>query len=115
MASAHGASYTARPLAPLVAHDRLLELHGAAVKAGLDREALLTGISRHFVASFHQASSVTAQILVDLGELNRVKHRVDGDLPLRIWLHNAVAMLGPRREASIVSKALSLLDVLKKL
>lgn len=80
------------------------------MKVGLDRDALLMGIDGHIVASFHRASNVTARFLVDLGELNRVEHRVGGDLPLRTWLQNAIAMLGPRHETSTVVDVLDQLD-----
>src|SRR5438045_136275 len=85
-------------------HDDLLVLHGAVVEAGLAdaRAALLVGINRATVASLPISTSLSAQILMDLDELNRMGQLADGSVPIVAWLKNAAQILGPRAEGVVV-------------
>jgi hypothetical protein len=86
----------------------LLELHAAAIRAGLtrSRQALLGGIDARVVASLPSAPNAAAELLMDLTELNRMGRLADGTVPLRSWLETAVALTGPRTEASVFQSAL---------
>lgn len=97
-------------MVPLIPHDQILRLHKVAVNAGLYRDALLAGIDREIVAGLHWGQSPVDQLLLDLSALNRINHHVDGDVPLRRWIKNALAMLGSRDVASIVSEVLGALN-----
>lgn len=86
-------------------------LRRVVIAAGLDRHALLGGLAPTFAQSLHTSSNPAAQVCMDLDELNRTPTLEDGILPLRIWLENAVDLLGPRSEAMVVTSALTWLDV----
>lgn len=106
------------PAAPPVAasdsalpDDILLEVHQAAVNAGLagSRDALLAGIDRSIVASLPGAGNLAAQLRTDLDELNRTV-LVDGARPLRTWLLNAHRFSSPRVQSRVFQHALDALD-----
>jgi hypothetical protein len=90
----------------------LLEVHAAVVRAGLahSREVLLLGIDPHLVASLPSAPNPAAQILSDLSALNEIGQLTDGTIPLQIWLMNAEALTGPRREGEVFRRALAAID-----
>jgi hypothetical protein len=93
----------------LLSHEHILELHGAAISAGLvaSRAALLAGVDASLVAGLSHATSPSAQILLDLHELNAVGRLGDGSAPLATWLANAGALSGARGESRIFSKGLA--------
>src|SRR4029079_14236334 len=91
-----------------LSHDDLLALHGAVVSAGLAdaRTALLVGINRTVVASLPISTSLSAQILMDIDELNRMGQLADGSEPIVAWLKNAAQILGPRVEGVAIRRLL---------
>lgn len=88
----------------------LSRLHAAAITAGLDRDALLSGIDKRFIASIPRSSSRAAQLLQDIHELHGVKRLTDGTSPLQTWLNNAVFLSEMRSEQATFREALLLLD-----
>jgi hypothetical protein len=44
------------------------------------------------------STSLSAQILLDPDELNRMEQPADGSVPILAWLKNAAQILGPRAE-----------------
>jgi hypothetical protein len=88
----------------------ILELHGAAVKAGLHRKTLLAGIAPAFVASLSEAPNLASQLLSDLGELNRTPRLCDNTVPLKQWLQNAIVLTSARPEGEVFGRALDLLE-----
>jgi hypothetical protein len=84
----------------------VLELHNAALKARLDRDALLARIDPAFVASLPRAASTAEQLLTDIDTLCQVGTLVDGSVPLQRWLENAERLAGLREEATIFSRVL---------
>jgi hypothetical protein len=60
-------------------HDRILELHAAAISAGLagSRLALLGDIDGRSVAELPQVGAPGQQILVDLDEMNATEHLIE--------------------------------------
>ncbi|WP_437968944.1 Clp protease N-terminal domain-containing protein [Sorangium sp. So ce260] len=94
----------------LLSHDAILELRSAVISAGLteSRRALLAGISPELVASLPDAAAPGAQVLTDLDALRTTGALADGSVPLATWLQNAVALSGPREEAAVFRRALSL-------
>lgn len=93
---------------PLFPHRTILELHTAAIRLGLQRRALLMGLSEAFVASLTEMPDTASQILFDLGTLNRIEQLLDGTVPLESWLHNAVhfAQAQGRGEVEVFQRAL---------
>src|SRR5689334_20119057 len=86
--------------------DRLRALQVAAISLGLSRSALLRGVSPAFVASLATVPAPAAQLWSDLTELDRVGALVDGSVPLRTWLENALHLAGPRNETALFRAAL---------
>jgi hypothetical protein len=87
---------------------KVLELHAAAMSAGLTRAGLLVGIHPGFVASLRIGSSPSEQLLLDLAAINGVERLTDGSVPLRAWLGNAVSLLAGRPESQVFAEALRL-------
>lgn len=84
-------------------HDQILELHAAAVDAGLSgsRIALLSGVPPAFVASIPEVALPNEQLLADLSALNSAGRLADGTLGMEVWLKNA-AMLTRARSVHLV-------------
>lgn len=93
----------------ILQHKQLLRLHKAVVSARLtsNRATLLVGVDRSLVASLPIASDPAAQILSDLGALNQAGRLRDGNVPLRIWIRNALQLAEPLGEASVLDEALA--------
>lgn len=91
----------------ILADDVITNLHDAIVKLGMDRIALVAGIDGSFVQTIPIAASQSAQVLVDLHQLNRVDRLSDGSTPLRLYLLNASRLAKQRKERAIIIKALS--------
>jgi hypothetical protein len=89
-------------------HKQILEVHMAAVAAGLGdhRGALLAGIAREVLAALPSASSPNAQLLVDIDALNELETLVDASIPLAVWLANAASLTPLRKEAAVFVDAL---------
>lgn len=87
---------------------KIHELHAAVISVGLDRRALLSGIHAAFVASLPLSSSLSAQFLSDLAQLNSVEQLSDGSVPLLEWLRTAAHLAGPRKEGRVFEEASSL-------
>lgn len=87
----------------------LLELYEAALSCGLadSRRALLVNLDHKLVASLRQEDNPAAQILSDLAFLNRQQARIEGALPLAVWLENAVALTPLLPEADVFRRALA--------
>src|SRR6185312_13520688 len=90
------------PLPP----DKIREIHDAAIRAGLDREALVSALDPRLVSSLQRHSTPSQQILGDLNELNRIERLADGNVPLVQWLETAVTLAGPRVEGARFELAL---------
>jgi hypothetical protein len=89
------------------------ELTGAILSSGLNvpdaRNELLTGINRGFVAGLPLRSTTLDQIRSDMVEMNGVPYLIGGEVPLKIWLENAVERLrrGSRPEVGLFQTVLS--------
>lgn len=83
------------------------EIHEAAIRADLaeNRAALLGGIPRGVVAALGFAESPAARLLADLHGLNRAGSLSDGEIPLAIWLGNALLLAQGRVEAEVFRRA----------
>jgi hypothetical protein len=91
----------------ILSHEELLQLHAAAVSAGLDPAALIAAAPAPLAASFPQQAHPHAQLLSDLHELNRVGRIAGGQSPLRTWLQTAASLAEGRPEASVFRAALA--------
>jgi hypothetical protein len=93
---------------PILDRAQVLMLHAAAVAAQLDRAAILSGLNAAYVQSLPTSSQRSAQLLIDLGELNATERLADGVLPLQVWIENAIALTGARAEAEVFQRTLDL-------
>lgn len=93
----------------ILTHDEILRLHAAIISAQLvaSRSALLVGVDGRFVAGLPRAATPGDEILSDLGAMNEAGALADGSVPLAIWLKNAAARSGSRREEAIFRESLS--------
>ena len=90
--------------------ESLQSLFEMATALNLDRDALLGGVNRSFVAQLASAPSSGSRVLADLHEMNMVELLTDGSDPLRQWLMNAVALSQPRPEANVFRACIPLLS-----
>ncbi len=97
------------PRRNVVTHDDVMKLHEAALASRLDQSALLAGIDHEIIAYIPSEKSPGAQLLRDLHELNRISAE-EGNAPLRIWITNALALVGQRPERAVFERALAALD-----
>ena len=87
-------------------------LTDAALSAGLTtpdaRDDLLMGISAGYAASLPSRNNPLDQIRSDLVEMNRVPYLIGNEVPLQLWLENAVQRLRRTRrpEQSVFQTAL---------
>ena len=83
--------------AHLLSADTIRLLTDALIPAGLvtadARSDLLQGIHAGFVAYLHLADNMGDQVLSDLTTMNQVPILKDGQVPLQVWLTNAVSRL----------------------
>lgn len=114
-------AHEAEPVVPAVAgssayHDETLQLHRAALGAGLgrSRQALLAGISDEFVASLPSADNPSAQILSDINVMMSAGALQDGIRPLMLWLQNAAQLARPRQWVKIFEVTLQRHDAANK-
>jgi Effector-associated domain 5 len=81
----------------LFQYDTILEIHKKALEADLHRkrDLLLQGLDIAYIADFARAQTESAQLLSDLNRMND-KISINGEIPLRRWLTNAVYHTGLR-------------------
>ena len=92
-------------------HQTIVEIHAAAMSLGLSksRDALLAGLPRDVSAGLQGAADQAAQLLVDLDALNGVERLPSGDVPIAIWLTNALALTKSLPQAVVFDRALAAL------
>ncbi len=77
--------------------ETIVDLTGAIVECNMCnpsiREDLLNGINKRYIASLPQRTKPFDQIWSDLEEMNAVSMLSGGEVPLRIWLFNALDRL----------------------
>lgn len=89
---------------------RINQIHGAAISAGMDRHALFAGIDPQLSTGARSAGNQSAQLMADLDHLNRIEPVAGEVTPLVTWLSNALALVGPRRERGVFQEALGVLN-----
>lgn len=94
----------------LLPESQIHDIQAAALRAGLDRDSLLGGISVTFVATLPRTSNASSNILSDLHEFNQVERLTDGTVPLLAWLNNARALASSRAESRVFQSAVALLS-----
>lgn len=88
-------------------HRAIFELHEAAIQCALDRDVLLSGLDRGFVATLFTVAKLSDQILLDLQAFNETKNLEDGTVPITVWLETAIHLSASRREAEVFKKHLA--------
>ena len=96
----------------LLPHTQILKLHTAVISAALttSRAALLGGIDPALSDALPTCASASSQVLSDLHALNAAGQLSDGAAPLKIWLGNALALVGQRVEADVFRSALAVTE-----
>jgi len=93
---------------------QIIDLTNAVIGQGLDytqiRNAYMTGINPHFRAILPSGLPPMPQLMSDIGQLAQVDRLVDGQVPLRIWLANAVALAGMTEHSTVFQRALDDVD-----
>jgi len=84
-------------------------IHMAIIAAEMapKRDALLAMLPPDYVASLPAEPSLDAQILRDLGSMNGAAPLVGGAVPLLVYLNNAVLLMGPRTESTLLKEMLA--------
>jgi Effector-associated domain 5 len=95
----------------VIRHEQILELHAAAISAGLStcRVALLAGIDREIVAALPGGPNDAARLLSDLDALNQISPG-DGSILLKTWLQNAIRLLSKHPAAGVFERCLASLE-----
>jgi hypothetical protein len=70
--------------------DQMQKLHDAVMRAGIERKILLVGLPMEITSCLRTADTPRDQILLDLEDIARHGPLIDGTVPLRVWLNNAV-------------------------
>ncbi|MFI8961900.1 trypsin-like peptidase domain-containing protein [Streptomyces sp. NPDC053493] len=95
---------------PYLPAEELLAVENAAVEAGLaDRELrdrLFSGVKDHFLAALPPQPTPFTQIQSDLRTMNRVERLMEGEVPLELWLRNAIALAGGPGPVAVFQRAL---------
>ncbi|MBK8252927.1 MAG: toll/interleukin-1 receptor domain-containing protein [Polyangiaceae bacterium] len=90
--------------------ETISRLHAAAISAGLDRDSLLRGLDKRYVASIPNVGSRSAQLLQDLHDVNTVG-KLENDVdPMRAWLTEAVDLSAGRPEQALFKTVLRMVD-----
>ncbi|MGH9966691.1 MAG: trypsin-like peptidase domain-containing protein [Pyrinomonadaceae bacterium] len=86
----------------LLTQDEILQVIDALINSGVDtsanRGALLQFISNQFIAGLPIGGLPAAQLLSDIGRMNKVERLANGDVPLQIYLRNAALLLSAAEE-----------------
>ncbi|MFJ3906011.1 trypsin-like peptidase domain-containing protein [Streptomyces sp. NPDC090025] len=95
---------------PYLDADGLLAVQNAAAEAGLaDRELrgpLFAGVKDHFWMSLPPLPSPRAQLTADLATLNHVERLMEGEVPLELWLRNAIGLADEPGPVAVFQRAL---------
>lgn len=79
---------------------------GGCAQRATHRAGLLVGLPPVFVTSLPHATAPGEQILTDLDALSAATALTDGTVPLAVWLRNAIALTGTRKEAATFERIL---------
>ncbi|MET9956352.1 trypsin-like peptidase domain-containing protein [Streptomyces sp. NPDC006339] len=95
---------------PYLTAEELLAVENAAVEAGLaDRELrgrLFAGVKDHFRAALPPRPTPFTQIQSDLRTMNRVERLMEGEVPLELWLRNAIGLAAEPGPVAVFQRAL---------
>lgn len=94
----------------MLSREHVHALHKAVTALDIPRESLLAGIPPAFVGTLRDQPSRSQQHLHDLTVMIQAGPLVDGSVPLRTWLSNAVLLSSPRREVAVFEAAIADLD-----
>lgn len=81
--------------------ESIARIYAAAISCRLDRSILLGGLDARFVAQLPTRFALGEQILSDLHVMNEIVSLVDGTVPIRTWLKNALTVSASRHESEI--------------
>ncbi|MCD9189215.1 MAG: serine protease [Pyrinomonadaceae bacterium] len=76
------------------------------------RKLLMRGLNRTFVSNHLRivGSDPNRQLASDLMTLNRVERLIDGSIPLKQWLNNALRLFDPFTQINIIQEALTKIE-----
>lgn len=92
--------------------DDAADLVAAAIDTGLrnQREALLAYLPEDLKSRLPERSSPVAQLKSDFDEFNTIEQLEDGTIPARVWLKNAVLLVGSRKQREMFEAAITKID-----
>ncbi|MCX2180253.1 trypsin-like peptidase domain-containing protein [Streptomyces sp. SKN60] len=95
---------------PYLDSDALLGVENAAMEAGLADRAmrgrLFAGIKDHFWMALLPQPTPFKQIQSDLRTMNRVERLMEGEVPLELWLRNAIRLAADPAAVAVFQAAL---------
>ncbi|MFD5322319.1 trypsin-like peptidase domain-containing protein [Streptomyces sp. NPDC127092] len=95
---------------PYLSSDELLGVENAAMEAGLAdralRRRLFTGIKDHFWMALLPQPTPFRQLQSDLRTMNRVERLMEGEVPLELWLRNAIGLAADLGAVAVFQRAL---------
>ncbi|MFJ7067678.1 trypsin-like peptidase domain-containing protein [Streptomyces sp. NPDC101115] len=95
---------------PYLTSDELLGVENAAMEAGLAdrslRGRLFAGIKEHFWMALLPQPTPFRQLQSDLRTMNRVERLMEGEVPLELWLRNAIGLAADLGAVAVFQRAL---------
>ncbi len=96
--------------APRLSRDDLHTVQAAAVKRGLAPRVLTSGLPQEIVARLTTEASVAATLTKHLTELNEEDRLPDGELPIVVWLKNAIQLTPLQKEQRVFQAMIAKLE-----
>ena len=92
-----------------VPHRRINEILEAALATGLaqQQDALLAGLPSSYIATLPSNGRPDARLLETLHTLNTASVLTDGNVPLEVWLRNALTLVQMRHDRRVFEDALA--------
>ncbi|XIE80987.1 hypothetical protein AB6O49_30120 [Streptomyces sp. SBR177] len=95
---------------PYLDGDQLLAVENAAMEAGLADRALrgrlFAGVKEHFWMALLPQPTPLRQLQSDLRTMNRVERLMEGEVPLELWLRNAIRLAADPAAVAVFQRAL---------
>ncbi|MFI9005431.1 trypsin-like peptidase domain-containing protein [Streptomyces sp. NPDC053541] len=95
---------------PYLDGDQLLGVENAAMEAGLADRALrgrlFAGVKEHFWMALLPQPTPFRQLQSDLRTMNRVERLMEGEVPLELWLRNAIRLAADPAAVAVFQRAL---------
>lgn len=108
MAPSQGVSIDAA--GPRLSREDLGAVQAAAVRRGLGPRVLTSGLPPEIVSNLTTEANVAATLLTHLTELNDKDRLPDGELPIVVWLKNAIQLTPLQKEQRVFQAMVAKLE-----